>query len=128
MKKYTTLFLTGGTIYPLLEIACRGKTDISMGFAGGICLCLINHVCNSRMKNSPIATKCLAGSFIITTVEFAVGILVNVVFKMDVWDYSGLPMNVMGQICIPFSILWFFMTLPAMGICALFERTRLFSK
>ncbi len=128
MKKYAFLFLTGGTIYPLLEITCRGKTDISMAAAGGICLCLIDRVCNHNMKSAPLSIKCFAGSSIITAVEFATGLLVNVALKLNVWDYSAMPMNIMGQICLPFSILWFLATLPAMGICGLCEKSRFFVK
>ena len=25
---------------------------------------------------------------------------------MNVWNYSALPLNIMGQICLPFSLLW----------------------
>ena len=128
MKKYAFLFLTGGTIYPALEIACRGRTDISMAAAGGICLCLINRICNQNMRNEPLSIRCFAGSGIITTVEFATGLLVNIVLKLNVWDYSALPLNIMGQICLPFSILWFLATIPAIGICGLCEKSRFLIK
>lgn len=128
MKKYAFLFLTGGTIYPLLEITCRGKTDISMAAAGGVCLCLIDRICNHNMKSAPLTIKCAVGSGIITAVEFATGLLVNVALKLNVWDYSAMPMNIMGQICLPFSILWFLVTLPAIGICGLYEKSQFFAK
>ncbi|MGX8701837.1 putative ABC transporter permease [Caproiciproducens sp.] len=122
MKKNAFLFLTGGAVYPALEMICRGKTDISMAAAGGLCLCLIDRVCNHTMRSRPISVKCFAGSGIITTVEFVTGLLVNVVLKQDVWDYSALPLNIMGQICVPFSLLWCVVTLPAMGLCGLCEK------
>ena len=122
MKKDATLFTAGGIVYPMLEILCRGKTDVSMAFAGGVCLCLIDRVCNRDLKAMPLTAKCFAGSAIITTVEFATGVLVNLVFKQDGWDYSDLPLNVMGQICLPFSLLWFLLTIPAMGLCMLCEK------
>lgn len=122
MKKKTTLFLTGGIIYPSLEIFCRGYTDVSMSIAGGICLCLIDQICNCRLKFRPLAVRCMAGSVIITSVEFAIGILVNLVLKLNVWDYSQLPMNFMGQICVPFSLLWSVLTIPAMQLCGLYDR------
>lgn len=128
MKKYVFIFLVGATIYPALEIACRGRTDISMAAAGGICLCLINRVCNHDMKFESWSIRCFAGSGIITTVEFVTGLLVNVVLKLNVWDYSALPLNIMGQICLPFSILWFLATIPAIGICGLFEKSRFFAE
>ena len=122
MKKRTTLFVTGGVVYPSLEILCRGRTDFSMAVAGGLCLYLIDLVCNGRMKGMPLAYRCFAGSGIITAVEFATGILVNVVLKLDVWDYSQLPMNIMGQVCMPFSLLWGALTIPAMQLCGLYDR------
>ncbi|MFU0831671.1 MAG: ABC-transporter type IV [Oscillospiraceae bacterium] len=122
MKKQLSLFLTGGIIYPCLEIACRGFSDISMAVAGGICLCLIDKICNCRLKFRPLIVKCAAGSVIITSVEFAIGVLVNLVLKLNVWDYSHLPMNIMGQICVPFSLLWSLLTIPAMQLCQLCDR------
>lgn len=120
--------MTGGTVYPMLEVVARGRTDFSMAIAGGLCLCLIDRVCNERIKNEPILLRCFAGSGIITGVEFVIGVLVNLVFKLNVWDYSSLPMNLLGQICLPFSVLWFFATLPAMAICRLFDQSKLLAK
>lgn len=128
MKKDAFLFLTGGTIYPTLEVAARGRTDFSMAVAGGLCLCLIDRVCNEKIKNEPLLIRCAAGSGIITGVEFLIGVLVNMVLRLDVWDYSSLPLNILGQICLPFSILWFFATIPAMGLCKLCGRSRFLSQ
>jgi hypothetical protein len=122
MKKKVTLFLTGGVVYPSLEILCRGKSDFSMAVAGGVCLCLIDRVCNRKLKHSPLPVRCFAGSGIITSVEFATGILVNILLKLDIWDYSDLPMNFMGQICVPFSLLWCLLTVPAIQLCGLYDR------
>lgn len=122
MKKNLALFLTGGTIYPALEILCRGKTDFSMAIAGGACLCLIDSVCNNRLQAMPLSVKCFAGSSIITAVEFGTGIVVNLILKLNVWDYSQMPMNILGQICAPFSLLWYVITLPAMQLCGMFDR------
>ncbi len=124
MEKRVTLFLTGGVVYPTLEILCRGKTDFSMALAGGVCLCLIDGVCNGRLKMRPLVIRCFAGSGIITSVEFMVGYVVNIVLKLNVWDYSQLPLNVLGQVCLPFSLLWFFLTIPAMQLCSLYDKVR----
>lgn len=122
MKKTVGLFCTGGTVYPLLEIASRGRTDVSMALAGGICLCLIDKVCCTKMKGKHPVLRCAAGSGIITGVELVTGIVVNLILKMDVWDYSALPANFLGQICPRFSLIWFFLTIPAMGVCFLFDK------
>ena len=122
MEKKIALFLSGAAIYPTLEILCRGKTDFSMAIAGGACVCLIDRVCNNRLRARPLSVRCLAGSAIITSVEFGTGVLVNLVLKLDVWDYSQIPLNILGQICFPFSFLWFFVTIPAMLLGTLYDR------
>lgn len=122
MSKKISLFITGGVVYPSLEIICRGYSDFSMAVAGGICLCIIDKICNCRLKFRPLAVRCAAGSAIITTVEFITGFLVNLVLKLNVWDYSQLPMNFMGQVCVPFSLLWGVLTIPAMRLCSLYDR------
>ncbi len=51
--------------------------------------------------------KCFWGAVIITGTEFIFGMFFNRKFNMAVWDYSALPLNILGQICLPFSALWF---------------------
>ncbi len=127
MKKNLFLFLAGGSIYPTLEMAWRGRTHVSMAVAGGLCLCLIDKICNIRLKRRPLFTKCLAGAGIITGVEFLTGVVVNIAWKLDVWDYSFLPFNILGQICLPFSVLWALATLPAMGLCKICDKSKYLS-
>lgn len=115
------LFAAGSTLYPALELLYRQKTHISMVAAGGAGLCLINKICNDKLKNTSLTTKCLAGSCIITGIELATGLIVNIGCKQHVWDYSHLPMNLMGQICLPFSLLWGMLTLPALTVCKLLK-------
>lgn len=112
-------FIAGSTLYPAVELIWRGRTHSSMALAGGICFVLIDAVCCKRLKKKSLAAKCAAGSLIITAVEFLVGIWVNVLLKLNVWDYSALPLNILGQICLPFSAIWFILTIPACMICRL---------
>ena len=44
--------------------------------------------------------------FVITTFEFITGCIVNLWLKWNIWDYSGVFGNVLGQICLPFSLIW----------------------
>ena len=41
------------------------------------------------------------------------GLQLNVWLGLGVWDYSGMPLNYKGQICLPFSILWIFVSIAA---------------
>ncbi len=123
MKKNSLIFILGSCAYPTLEVLWRGYTHSSMALAGGICMVLINQICCEGMKKRSLAAKCAAGSLIITGVEFSFGILVNRILHLNVWDYSALPMNVLGQICIPFSAIWFLLTIPALALCRFCGKT-----
>lgn len=117
MKKDALFFLTGGIAYPVIEILWRGYSHVSMAVAGGMSLLLINRLCCGKLRSKRLYVKCFAGSGIITGIEFATGILVNKVLMLGVWDYSALPYNIAGQICLPFSAIWFFLTIPAIFLC-----------
>lgn len=45
--------------------------------------------------------------------EFTSGVFINIVLGLGVWDYSALPFNVLGQVCLPFSALWLLLSVPA---------------
>lgn len=122
MKKSLLIFICGAVTYPTLELLWRGYTHYSMAIAGGTCLVLINFICCKKLSDKRNITKCAVGSLIITGVEFTFGIVVNKVFLLEVWNYSDLPFNLFGQICLPFSIVWFLITIPAMQICDIIEK------
>lgn len=47
------------------------------------------------------------GSFLLTSVlEFITGFLLEKVFHNKWWDYSDLPFNIKGYVCLKFSIYW----------------------
>lgn len=104
------MFLIGAFLYSLIEIAARGFTHWTMFIAGGVCLALMYDI-DRLMGNMPLGVKCIAGAVLITTVEFISGILVNIKYSWNVWDYSDKPLNFMGQICFPYSVGWFFFKL-----------------
>ena len=105
IEKYMILFAIGGMAYFLLEVLVRGYSHYSMFLCGGACfLCcgLLNE--NVKVKMSFISQMVLS-SVIITALEFVTGLIVNVWLKMDIWDYSHLPYNFMGQVCLLYSVL-----------------------
>lgn len=109
--KYSTIFLTGGILYMLLEIAFRGNTHWTMGILGGICFICIGIVNNSFGFSLPI--QMVLDALIITLLELISGIILNMGLHWNIWDYSQLPFNILGQVCLPFSLLWFCLSLPA---------------
>lgn len=113
--KNLLLFSVGGLGYGLLEILWRGSTHWSMLLTGGGCLMLLDRL-DMRHQGEWLFLRCIRGSVLITFVEFLVGIIVNRVFQMDVWDYSAQRGNIAGQICPLYSILWYFLCYPVFGL------------
>lgn len=126
-KTNELLFLTGSFGYPALEMVWRGRTHYSMALAGGLCLVLINKVCCEKMREKSVPSRCLAGSAIITGVEFAIGLVFNDWMGLNVWDYSNMPLNLMGQVCLPYSLLWYGLSLPAMKLCEKCKKSKILS-
>lgn len=108
--KYSLLFLIGGFAYGGIEILFRGYSHISMLAAGGICFILIGLINEVYSWEISFVSQMVISSFIITAVEFIFGLIVNVWLGLNVWDYSDQPYNLMGQTCILFSIIWFFLS------------------
>lgn len=105
------LFGIGGLIYYVIEILWRGYSHWTMFLLGGLCFILVGMI-NEVFKFS-LVKQMLISTMIITIAEFICGCVVNLWLKWDVWDYSELPMDILGQICIPYSILWFFLSVIA---------------
>ena len=113
----SVLFLLGGAGYIGLELLWRGRSHVSMFFAGGTCFLLLGGL--QKTKLSPAIT-CLLGAGVITAVELAAGLLVNRSFR--IWDYRQMPVNFLGQICLPFSLLWVPVSFGAMLLYRYLER------
>lgn len=111
--KIAILFLLGGISYTLVEIAYRGKTHWTMMLVGGICFILIGIQNEIYPRDAPLILQCVIGSLIVTVIEFFSGYVINILLGWHVWDYSDLPCNLLGQICLLFSVLWIFLSFPA---------------
>jgi uncharacterized membrane protein len=116
IKEYSIVFAIGGVIYSLIEILSRGFTHWTMTITGGAAF-LTLYMINIKMKAKKLITKCFIGSLAITAIEFIVGIIVNRQLNMGVWDYSNQRLNIMGQVCPLFSIIWFLLCIPGFILC-----------
>lgn len=105
LKKYGLLFILGAVGYAAMETIWRGYTHWSMMIAGGLCFVLFSLVAK-RFKNQNILIKAAICAVGVTAVEFIFGVVFNIILKMDVWDYSNVPYNIMGQICPMFTLIW----------------------
>lgn len=111
VKKYIIVFGIGALAYSLIEVIARGYTHWTMTLTGGAAFCTLYYI-NTHIKVKGLLVRCLIGSAVITGYEFAVGMIVNYKLHMSVWDYSDKMLNLFGQICLKFSVLWFLLCIP----------------
>lgn len=108
--KYILLFFVGGYAYCGIEILSRGYSHISMLIAGGVCFISIGLLNEKSPYRMSFVSQMVVSSVIITGVELMTGLVVNVWLGMNVWDYSNQPYNVLGQICLVYVFIWFFLS------------------
>ena len=113
--RFLLLFLTGGFGYYLIEVLFRGHSHWTMGLCGGICLVGIYFI-NRRFAAFSYTLRAILSALLITAVEFVAGCILNLWLGLSIWDYSALPYNLLGQISLLFSGIWFFLSF---GICVL---------
>ena len=100
------LFCVGAFAYMGIELAWRGFTHWTMGIVGGICFIIIGLLNEGYNWEMPFVKQALIGGCVITALEFVAGVILNIILHMNIWDYSNLPLNLFGQVCLPFSVLW----------------------
>lgn len=105
IKKYGLLFILGAVGYAAIEVIWRGHTHWSMMIAGGLCFIIFSAVAEF-FKERRILFKAGVCAVGVTVVEFIFGLIFNVWLKLEIWDYSGIPLNLLGQICPLFSLMW----------------------
>lgn len=113
LLKYLFLFIIGGLIYYTIEILYRGYSHISMFFVGGICFILCGLINELLTWDMPLYQQMFICMVLITIVEFIAGYILNIKMGLNIWDYSNLKFNIMGQVSLLFAWAWFFLSLPA---------------
>ncbi len=114
LSKGLSLFMIGGIGYVIIEYLWRGYSHITMFFAGGLSFLGIEMMDIRLGQRIGLVRKCLLGSGIITGIEFLFGCIFNLYYKMNIWDYSHLPFNLLGQISLLFSGLWCLLSCPVL--------------
>lgn len=116
MQEILFVFLIGFFGYPLIEVLWRGYSHPTMAFAGGICFLIIYYFA-AAFPRLGIFKKAFFLSLAITAAELLFGIVFNLVLKLEVWNYSNSPFNLLGQICPLYSALWFLLSLVLIPVC-----------
>lgn len=103
-----------GWCFESLYVSAKSKKWVNRGFMKGPflpiygCGAVIILFSTIPVMSSPVLVYIL--SFIAATVlELATGMVMEKLFKVKYWDYSGNFMNYKGYICIKSSITWGFM-------------------
>ncbi len=107
----SSLFVLGAIGYFFIEIVFRGHSHWSMMLCGGISLAFIGGL-NAKFPYAFLPVKAAICAVFITAVELIFGIFDNVIMGWQVWDYSEMPLNFMGQICLSFSLCWYLLSIP----------------
>lgn len=113
--------IIGGSIYYMLETIARGYSHWTMFILGGICFLscgLINSWLDDEVSAWEKMVLCMIA---ITVLEFITGLIVNVMLGWNIWNYSGMPLHIWGQICVPFMFLWYFLSYPALLLNRVFD-------
>ena len=120
--KNLLIFSIFGLTYGLIEILWRGYTHPSMVIVGGICGLLIG-LLNEKNKKKNLLLQMVEGMVIVTVLEFVSGIVLNLCLGLNVWDYSNMRFNLLGQVCPQFCIAWFFLSYFVIRIDDLLRKT-----
>ena len=108
--KLLMLFCYGGCLYTIVELLFRGNSHWNMFILGGLCFLLVGGI-DEVFGNMPLIVQMGISAVIITVLEFICGCIVNLWLDMDVWNYTRLPFNILGQVCLIFTVAWFFLSL-----------------
>ena len=100
------IWALGGSAYYLLEIAFRGFSHWSMFALGGGVLLFCTMQGQAMRWSEPLWLQIVRAVLFVAALEFSTGIIVNKWLSLAVWDYSDQPLNLWGQICVPFTILF----------------------
>lgn len=106
------LFLIGGGVYALLEMLWRGYTHWTMFLLGGACFVVMGLLNEYKIPwHWCLLRQSVVSACVITVFEFITGYIVNIRLGWQVWDYSDLPFNLYGQICLYYFLLWILLSM-----------------
>ena len=114
--KALSLFFAGGVLYGGIELVWRTFTGNlpghwSMAVLGGVMFLLIGALNEVLTWQMPLLLQGVIGAAAVTAAEFAAGLYLNLWLELHIWDYSNLPFHILGQICLPFSLIWIVLSL-----------------
>lgn len=110
--KNLILFLVGYCAYIAIEVTVRSVSYPIMGICGGLAIVLIDKINDYISWKMDIIIQGVIGSLVITSLELVIGeISLHTSIFPIMWNYSNIPLNYDGVICLPFSMIWILLSL-----------------
>lgn len=105
--KNMVLFAVGYCVYIAIEVTYRGFSYPLMGLCGGLALMIMDKINDYISWDVDIIIQGSIGSIIITFFELIIGeISLRTELLPIMWNYSNVPLNFDGVVCVPFSLIW----------------------
>ena len=109
--KYFILGWFGGSTYCSLEVIFRGRSHWSMVVLAFVLFLLIGNLNSLFPWEMSLVKQGIIGACMVTVLELITGCIVNIWLGWNVWNYSNMPLNILGQVCLPFSLLWILLSI-----------------
>lgn len=106
LRKYALLAWFGGATYVTIEVFWRGYSHWTMFVLAALLFILIGMLNNTFSWSLGLVWQTFFGTAGATLLELGFGIVVNLWLGWDIWDYSDMPGNILGQICPQYAFLW----------------------
>lgn len=114
LTRWAVLWFLLGEQYFVLEALYRAvfkhgeRAHIAMLAVGGLCCVAVGAINQiPRFYHLPIWLQSAIGAAMTLEIEFISGYILNIRLGLAIWDYTGMPGNVAGQICLQFAAAWF---------------------
>ena len=105
-----------GLMYMGIEVAWRGYSHWTMGVLAFF-LAIPLDIANDCMEwHEPLLKQAFLGMLTVTAAEFLAGCILNLWLGLGIWDYSSMPLNLLGQVCVPYMALWFLLCIPVIVV------------
>lgn len=107
------LWVFGGTLYFYMEVMWKTLNSRSESISWtmltlAMILCIPLERFGSELPwNCPLLLQASICTVAITATEFIAGCILNLWLGLGIWDYSNVPFNILGQVCLAFSGVWF---------------------
>ncbi len=110
-RKLYLEFVLGGITYFCMEVVFRAAVSHKpphplVIILGGAAFLIGIGVCRIPLKRPFNLLKPLLGGALITAWELVFGLFFNLYLGYNIWSYHGLRFELLGQICLGFSLIW----------------------